>query len=145
MFLHFDVLTFPSFSPSLVFAFDLFGCVHSPSIATALFRELPTLQAGLHSLRPLQPIFESLRLVRLRCLRRCFTTLRPCGLQVPSHSISIPTASFRILARSPSLDYDFLFRLRRSGPRFIHTFAFSFSGFVSLCSVAFRSRRPSVA
>jgi hypothetical protein len=39
----------------------------------------------------------------LRCLWRYFTSLRPCGLQEASpHSMSIPTASFRTLALSPS-------------------------------------------
>jgi hypothetical protein len=46
------------------------------------------------------PSTASAACTRLRCLWRCFTSLRPCGLQVPLHSISISTALFRIVALS---------------------------------------------
>jgi hypothetical protein len=73
VFLRFDFIGVPSYwtcSPSFSSALDFSRSCHSLSTSLAAC-------------------------TRLRCLWRCFTSLRPCGFQVPPHSISFFTASFR--------------------------------------------------
>jgi hypothetical protein len=89
----------------LSFACDLFACLSLtfnpsgwssfPSTSAAYFRVV--------AFRFVSPSTSSATCTRLRCLWRCFTSLRPCGLQVFPHSISFSTASFRIVALSSSL------------------------------------------